>query len=823
MAIQAYHLRIPGLASASPLSVSTVLIKEQIGKPYEAELTVTTSGALDLLAALDQTAIFAVTPVPENGLSALRSAPSTIAQPVRQWAGVVRNIKRLGSSRDEFSYQIRIAPRVARLQQCVDTRLYQNLDIPGVIEAVLRNDLGFKGDDFVIKTTRPYPVLEHITRWQEDGLRFISRLCESCGLSFYFQQTPDKEVIVFIDDQSNYLQPLGVQLYRPEAGLESGWNEAVLELSVSATPIIGQHQLHDYNYRNSTGADLLGSKSSASQVGQIGHAYRYGAAHHKDAAQGKAAAQLDYEIALAGQIIAEGVSTVLAFAPAQIFRTDQPDPQAEWGWVITAVTHQASRNAAWSNRFNAIPAERIIRLPRDTAKPTISGTIPARIASPSKYSNAYLSEDGLYRVAYLFDADYRNGHWPPAGSSRLMRLARPYAGDTYGFHMPLIDGTEVQVAFQNGDIDRPYIAYAMHDQSKPDHVTQRNHTRNVIRTPSNNKIRLEDKDAAQHIKIASEYGKSQLNLGHLVDAQREQRGDGFELRSDGWGALRAGKGVLVSAYAQGRAKGKQLEMDAVVSELQQALQLAEALRDAASTATADAAETETQRQLLHESLKGLQQPGVLIGAPAGVAIATPQSVQLSAGENLMLTAARHADLSVIKKLTVAAGDAISLFAQKSGIKLFASQGKVDIQAQHGAMNLQAQQNLNVISTSGKVVITGKEEILLNAGGAYIRIKDGNIELGGPGDLLIKTFSVNKQGANSMSQSFNSLPLATYDQEIAILNPSGKPVPHQAFELMREDGTRITGVTDALGNTGIQKTDAGVGRYRLNMLDGGQDG
>ena len=41
--------------------------------------------------------------------------------------------------------------------------------------------------------------------------------------------------------------------------------------------------------------------------------------------------------------------------------------------------------------------------------------------------------------------------------------------------------------------DSPYIAYALHDSEHPDHVTSDNHTRNVWRTPANNKLRMEDK------------------------------------------------------------------------------------------------------------------------------------------------------------------------------------------------------------------------------------------------------------------------------------------------------------------------------------------
>ncbi|MCV5307247.1 type VI secretion system Vgr family protein, partial [Escherichia coli] len=74
-------------------------------------------------------------------------------------------------------------------------------------------------------------------------------------------------------------------------------------------------------------------------------------------------------------------------------------------------------------------------------------------------------------------------------------------------------------------------------------------------------IRLDDERGKEHIKVSTEYGgKSQLNLGHLVDAGKQQRGEGFELRTDLWGAVRAKKGIFISADAQDKAQGQVREM-----------------------------------------------------------------------------------------------------------------------------------------------------------------------------------------------------------------------------------------------------------------------
>ncbi len=85
-------------------------------------------------------------------------------------------------------------------------------------------------------------------------------------------------------------------------------------------------------------------------------------------------------------------------------------------------------------------------------------------------------------------------------------MAKPTAGDTLGWHTPLTDGTEVAIACSNGDIDLPYIAYALHDSAPPDPVTRDNHTRNILSTPANNKLRMEDQRGEEHIKLATEYG-----------------------------------------------------------------------------------------------------------------------------------------------------------------------------------------------------------------------------------------------------------------------------------------------------------------------------
>ncbi|MFJ3262199.1 DUF2345 domain-containing protein, partial [Pseudomonas sp. NPDC086581] len=307
------------------------------------------------------------------------------------------------------------------------------------------------------------------------------------------------------------------------------------------------------------------------------------------------------------------------------------------------------------------------------------------------------------------------------------------------------------------DPDRPYIAHAIHDSQHPDHVTLKNYKRNVLRTPANNKLRMDDSRGKEHIKLSTEHsGKSQLNLGHVVDAQREQRGEGFELRTDGWGAVRAGKGLFISADAQPGAQGQTLDMQAAVRELEQALEQVRSMARDAAHAVAMEPDKYAPEQL-KAALELLREPGILASAPDGIAATSGSHLQLAAGQNLIATAGANMDISVAKRFTAAVGEGIGLFAGKLGMKLFANQGPVSIQAQNDRMELLARHGLEITSTEDEIRITAKRKITLNAGGTYITLDPHRIELGTKGDFLIKAGHFSLLRPAKQPPEFSALP------------------------------------------------------------------
>ncbi|HAN6040210.1 TPA: type VI secretion system tip protein VgrG, partial [Escherichia coli] len=516
-------------------------------------------------------------------------------------------------------------------------------------------------------------------------------------------------------------------------------------------------------------------------------------------------ARLGHERYLAEQVRITGNSTDATLAPAQVLTiTDSLPPTLPAllrnPVLLTCVGFSASRKDALQVVLKGVPySEVICWRPPLLPRPKVTGTMTARVTS-AKEGDIYAWQDasGMYRVKFDADRDDKN----PGQESMPVRLAKPYSGDAYGFHFPLIQGTEVAIAFEEGDPDRPYIAHALHDSRHVDHVTDKNGTRNVIRTPANNKLRMEDKRGEEHIKLSTEYGgKTQLNLGHNVDASRELRGEGAELRTDRHISIRGGAGVFITADKQQFASDKMLSMKEAIAQLENALSIARSLSDAAETAEALPADIQSQVKLT-DALKDLARPGMVLNAPEGVSITSPRAVRMASGSaSVGITSQENTDISALKRFTVAAGEAVSMLARKAGMKLFAAKGKVEIQAQDDALDAIAKKDVTVTSTEGRVEITAAKDVVLkNLDGSFIQITGKNIILGCEGNVLWKCANAQKMGAANYTSSVPEFPGGYSEYFVAHDEKTGQPAPNTRYRITTSKGDVFSGITDSDGNT-----------------------
>ncbi|EOJ7605554.1 type VI secretion system Vgr family protein [Escherichia coli] len=804
-----HKLKIRGLQS--PVDVLTFEGREQLSTPFRYDIEFTsTDKAIAPESVLMQDGAFSLTAPPVQGMP--------VQAPLRTLYGVITGFKHLSTSRDETRYEVRLEPRMALLARSRQNAIYQNLTVPQIVEKILRERHQMRGQGFVFNLKSAYPAREQVMQYGEDDLTFISRLLSEVGIWFRFATDARLkiEVVEFYDDQSGYERGLTLPLRHP-SGLFDGETEAVWGLNTAYSVVEKSVTTRDYNYREAT-AEMMTEQHDATG----GDNTTYGEAYHyadnflqkgdKEAAEsGAFYARIRHERYLNEQAILKGQSTSSLLTPGLEIRVQGDDAPAVFrkGVLITGVTVSAARDRSYELTFTAIPySERYGYRPALIPRPVMAGTLPARVTSTVKNDTyAHIDKDGRYRVNLDFDRDT----WKPGYESLWVRQSRPYAGDTYGLHLPLLAGTEVSIAFEEGNPDRPYIAGVKHDSAHTDHVTIQNYKRNVLRTPANNKIRLDDERGKEHIKVSTEYGgKSQLNLGHLVDAGKQQRGEGFELRTDLWGAVRAKKGIFISADAQDKAQGQVREMAPAMAILDGAQSQMKSLSTDAQTANADPADLSSQIALLQQSVKDLTQAAILLSAPKGMAIASGEHLQLAAAKNVIANAGNNADVGVVKNMFIGVGQALSVFVRKAGIKLFANKGAISVQAQNDLMELLAQKSIVITSTEDEIKITAKKKITLNGGGSYIRLDACGIEAGTPGEYNVKAGYYGRKPKAKLTPELMAFPViesGEFNAKFLFTDDDGLPYANTKYIACFSDGTQKEGITDENGYTENFNTDS----------------
>ncbi|MCS2151287.1 type VI secretion system tip protein VgrG [Scandinavium goeteborgense] len=734
-------------------------------------------------------------------------------QAVRTLQGVVSGFERLSTSKDETHYALTLQPRLALLDRSHQNAIYQDMSVPQIVEKILRERHSMRGQDFLFSLAKEYPRREQVMQYGEDDLHFITRLLGEVGIWFRF--TTDTrlniDVVEFYDGQQGYEKGLTLPSV-PPSGQHSEGVDSVWGMESHHNVVQKQVSTRDYNYRQATDDMNTQVDATRGDTTTYGDAYHYadnyltaGSTYDRNPAPESGAfyARIRHERYLNCQTQTHAITSCPTLSPGQVLKVtggyEVADVFAQ-GVVVTAMHSHARRDEDFGVSFDGIPDSTDFSFrPEPGSRPVMAGTLPARVTSTTENDTyGHIDKDGRYRVNMLFDRD----NWETGFESLWVRQSRPYAGDTYGLHLPLLAGTEVAIGFEDGNPDRPYISGVLHDSAHGDHVTIRNYKRNVLRTPANNKIRLDDERGKEHIKVSTEYGgKSQLNLGHLVDAEKQKRGEGFELRTDSWGAIRAQKGMFISADGQTKAQGQVLEMQPAVSNLGDAREQMTSISDDAQKATANPADLQAQIKLLEQQLTDLKKSVLLLSAPDGMALTSGQHLQVSAGQNLIATAGKNADVSVVKNLFIGVGNALSVFVRKLGIKLIANQGPVQVQAQNDLMELLARKEISIVSTEDEIKIIAKKKLTLNGGGSYIRIDASAIESATAGEYRTKAGHYGRKASASEKVTLPVFPvMEPGEQSLRFAFPGADSVS-QSMDWMTNQPYNITDSNGKILSTG----------------------
>ncbi|WP_171497934.1 type VI secretion system Vgr family protein, partial [Acinetobacter guillouiae] len=162
-------------------------------------------------------------------------------------------------------------------------------------------------------------------------------------------------------------------------------------------------------------------------------------------------------------------------------------------------------------------------------------------------------------------------------------------------------------------------------------------------------------------QLQSSHGMSQLNLGNLSHPKETDiskgRGEGFELRTDQWGAVRAGQGLLLSTYAQDSASGSHLDVTAGKNQLESSLNNSKALSEVAKNQQTDPLENLDHLKSFISALEkddsdeaknqadAFKQALMILASPNSIALTSNEDIHLSADGQISHTADNSINLS----------------------------------------------------------------------------------------------------------------------------------------------------------------------------------
>ncbi|MFW1956016.1 type VI secretion system Vgr family protein [Acinetobacter guillouiae] len=460
----------------------------------------------------------------------------------------------------------------------------------------------------------------------------------------------------------------------------------------------------------------------------------------------------------------------------------------------------------------------------------------AKVVGPSG-EEIHVDEWGRIKVRFLFTRNEDHSHDGGAGSndndtdSAWVDVLTPWAGEGYGARFLPRIGEIVVIDFFDGNIDRPFVVGRIHEAqrspTKFDDKGQLPDTKKLagiksreVKGSGYGQLRFDDTTDQISSQLQSSHGTSQLNLGNLSHPKETDtskgRGEGFELRTDQWGAVRAGQGLLLSTYAQDSASGNHLDATAAKSQLESSLNNSKALSEVAKNQQTDPLENLDHLKSFISSLeKGesseaknqadtFKQALMLLASPNSVALATNEDLHLSADRQIYETAGDSIQLSTQKNLVAHAQSKISLFAAQEGARLFAGKGKVEIQAQGDGADLIARKGIQIISTEEKIEIKADKKIILIADGSQVEISSAGVLPTTAGKFESKAGQHKFLGGQKIDAKIEELPLLglNYLSFFATDKKGNKLPAGTGYVLYGSDGSVITG---KLSEDGFIKT------------------
>lgn len=692
----------------------------------------------------------------------------------RHFTGHVERFAFLRSDGGIAFYEARLVPWLAFLKSRKNNRIFHHLSLEALSAELFSAYRTHAQWDCLLR--HGDPARTEMFQFNESDSNLLHRRWEDAGWHYHYEHHADGHELRLSDD-STYAQPIdgtGQVPFQHHGGAieEDGlaqWS-TVRQFHPSST------RLSSYDFKTARPQQVdvptLDKQGAAPAVEHYEYTGAYGFCNRDE---GDRQSRLRMEEFEASAQLFEGLGNCRFLQPGRSFRltghfSGQPAPgtppaahDQEQEFLIISVEHSASNNYLQDAQTPPHYTNRV-RCSRKhipwhpgrgyNSQPTaLHGMQSATVVGPTG-ENLYVDEYGRVKVQFHWDQIGRNDE----RSSAWLRVASSWAGSEQGLVAVPRIGQLVIVQWLGGHPDRPIITGSVANQrnmppwSLPSQAALSGMRSRELAPRAGNApggrsghVLFDDTHEAIQTQVRSDAFDTQLALGYIARIERHAgrqgtRGEGFELRSDAHGVVRAAQGLLLTSEPRPKAHGHVTDMGETVSRLTQARSTVESLsklaqEHQAQEKDADQYDAVQAIRAQNDAIKGesgskegrfpeLAEPHLVLSSPSGIEASSGASTHLASAEHAALTAGSHVSLAAGKSFFASAAEKISLLAYRMGLKLIAASGRVQIQAQNDSMEILAQKVVDIISTRDWINLTAKKGIRLNGGGSELVIAEG---------------------------------------------------------------------------------------------------
>ncbi|MEJ8821642.1 type VI secretion system tip protein TssI/VgrG [Variovorax humicola] len=777
----------------------------------------------------------------------------------RQINAIVTDARMLGEEGRHFRYALTLRPWLHRADLRSDCKVFQNQTVVETLDELL----GAYTFPVVKRLVETYPVRDYQTQLNETDFAFFERLCQEWGINYFFEHSDGAHRLVLIDNMGAYKAMPSVA-YQTVDYHPPGWKTDAEYLHAFACTnrlTSGGYATRDYDYTRPR-ADLSISRHDPRPTGLAdGEIYEWhadqAASHYAQPRAGSAKdpndphdegrqfARMRVESLRGDGQRAQGQGNLRGMVPGHSFKLhDHPRNAANIQYLLLQsrlVIEDVGRNSQppdahrergqqWHVQVDltAHPTSQPLRPEPLRSKP-LSGPQTALVVGPEG-KELWTDELGRIKVQFPWDRLGQKNQ----RSSCWVRVSSPWAGNQLGgVQIPRI-GQEVVIDFIGNDPDLPICTGRVHNQnnlppwSLPGQAALSGFRSREL-TPGggnasagrSNHLLLDDTEGRIQAQLKSDHKDSSLALGHIArvedhQGRKDQRGEGFELRTDAQGVVRA-HGMLVTTEPRPRAQGAIKAMAETLGRLTLAREQQETLAELAQQAGAqqkdhEQSETAAALKAQNAEIKGdasgdfpeFSQPHLVWSSPAGIAATTAGSTHLHSADHTAITTGKHLSFAVQGSWHGTVNGKIAFVASKD-VALFSRHGPVRIEAQSEHIELVAQKVVEILSNDDWVHITGKKGVQFNGDGSYIRLTRGRVEIGCEGEFVVHSASSNFTGPKSAGIASREWADTRFDDRYVVRHPrTNEPQADVRYRLTHADGSTEEGVTDAAGRISMQK-------------------